>query len=105
MMTVPRDLAEIRRLPAANTMTPVAIELLLEIYTRGIDSVETDAQHAAVIYLQRQGLVAPKVEGRPDIMVTDKGIAHIEALLKIPLPEARTVWVTPLDKLNERNAA
>lgn len=93
-----RALAETPTQCTSRAMTPAALALLLELHhsAEPVRCNTSPARVAAWSDFKREGLLrqdAPLL-AQPNSL-TEKGLAHTMALCSLPLPVARTSWVTP----------
>lgn len=71
-------------------MTPVAMELLVQLYYLADVQPQTAARRDAACFLVRFGLIEFQQPERPELghRITEKGRVHVERLLALPVAEA-----------------
>jgi hypothetical protein len=79
-----------------STISPKQLEVLLQAhYLAGPLELTGPAHKEAVEFFSRAEIIKP-VGTRPGCWeLTEKGTAWIEAILAVPVPVSKTIWVIP----------
>lgn len=76
-------------------MTPVILEILLHYYysPEGYKGRNSCAENDSISFLYNEGLIIYNKSS--NYIISDRGRAYVEHLLKQPLPEPITRWEIP----------
>lgn len=78
------------------SLAPCVLETLLHVYYRATPLSDSPAVRASVLTLERYGLITESAATLAGFLPTDRGLAHVAALLALPFPTPVSSWNHPL---------